>query len=231
MTEHDVWDEGSELSELRELHRDDQMPGGMRERLLRRVRAPSLLSLADISEGVSPGGAARPSWVPAALIGGRRSAGGAGLRRAAYGLGASALVAAGLALWISGPSPSLGVVPQQEPADSANARQLGRDRVQPSGDPNQAEMRVVGWFIPESLAHLAVLPPDQQGGCRYVFGLRPLASNSNVVLRVESAQCLLPDPLISPGGACVKVTADGYLGDDGHLEASRLTAVPARCPP
>jgi hypothetical protein len=132
------------------------------------------------------------------------------------------------------PTLQLGVEPQHMPSDAAALSQQARSargQGQTAGDPNQAEMRVVGWLIPDSLAHLAVLPPNQQGGCRYVFGLRPLASASDAVLRVESAQCVLPEPIIDAAGSCVKVTADGYLGDDGHLEVSRLSAVSARCPP
>jgi hypothetical protein len=235
MTEHDVWDEGSELSELRELHRQDRMPADLRERLIRRVRAPSSLAHDDAGhDGVDASSEeqARPRAVPALLGESRRSARGASSRRAAYGLGASALVAAAVALSIGTPSLRFGAEPQRASLDSKALSELvheSNDQAA-SGDPNQAEMRVVGWLIVDSLRRLDA-PPEPGAGCRYGFRLSPLSSASNAVLRVETGRCSLPEPLINAGGSCVKVTANGYLGDDGHLEASRVMAEYVHCQP
>ena len=66
--------------------------------------------------------------------------------------------------------------------------------------------------------------------CRQGFQLSPLTAGSNAVLRVEYAQCALPSAMVESAG-CVKITADGYLEEDGHLEASRVSAEEVHCQP
>jgi hypothetical protein len=256
MTDHDVWDEGSELSELRELHRQDRMPADVRERLMRRVRSPSSMAQdgASAADVVSPERQERPSWPSAAngwleeqtgrsradsrapdpegadpesiepKVGARK---GARSRRLAYGLGASALaVAAALALSIGAPSMPVGIEPERAAREPATTNEPART----SGDPNNAEMRVVGWLIPGSVKRVAESSPALGETCRYGFRLSPLSAASNAVLRVEYGHCPLPEALLV-GGGCVKITADGYLGDDGHLEASWVMAEDVHCQP
>jgi hypothetical protein len=248
MTEQDVWDEGSELSELRELHRQDRMPSDVRERLLRFAQTPSGAAHGVGLAGVDAVDAsleqqARPSW-PAPQAAHRRPLPGARFRRTAYALGASALVAAGVALAVGGTSLRFGGEPEHVSADGITRDTITLDSEAPrgfrhessgkakpsSGDPNQAELRVVGWLIPNSLARVSSAAPDPPEPCRYGFQLSPLTTASNAVLRVEYGQCKLPDALVNSGG-CVKITADGYVADDGHVEASRVLAEAVHCQP
>jgi hypothetical protein len=263
MTLHDDWDEGSELSELRELHRQDRMPADVRERLMRHVRAPSSMAIesAAAADAVWTERQARPSWPPSPANhgmeepwaearagskandpevvdperadpkGGAQRGGaqrGARSRRVVYALGAGALaVAAAMALSIGAPSPHVGV----EPERATREPEVAHEPVRSSGNPNNAEMRVVGWLIPGSVKRVAEPSPELGATCRYGFRLSPLSTASNAVLRVEYGHCPLPEALLGGRGGCVKVTADGYLGDDGHLEASRVSAEDVHCQP
>jgi hypothetical protein len=256
MTEQDVLDEGSELPGLRELHRQDRMPEDVRERLMRRMRMPSAeahagAGLRQVSLDVGPDGGsdkgpdpdpsldldldgvpprlARPRWASSLVEGAEREPG-AHRRRLGWGLGAAALVAAGLALFIGAPALRFGVEPQQAPSDTPISSESaggasGPDRTTPD------ELRVVGWLEQGTLKRLAVPGTEARGACRFGFHLRPLTVDSNAVLRVEYPRCRIPETLANANGGCVKVTAEGRLAADGHLEARRLMAQFVQCQP
>jgi hypothetical protein len=248
MTDLDVLDEGSELPELRELHRQDRMPEDVRERLMRRMRMPSAQARADaelrqagadtgFESGRDPGTdadgvprkLARPRWAPSLVEGTEREPG-AHRRRLGWGLGAAALVAAGMALFIGAPALRFGVEPREPPSDTP----ISSESAGGASAPDRTiadELRVVGWLEQGSLKSLAVPGTEARGACRFGFRLRPLTVDSNAVLRVEYPRCRIPEALTNPNGGCVKVTAEGRVAADGHLEAKRVMAQFVQCQP
>jgi hypothetical protein len=252
MTEQDVLDEGSELPGLRELHRQDRMPEDVRERLMRRMRMPSAEAGADAGgkpvgpdpgpelgfkrggerdrdvDGVTPR-LARPRWAPSSVEGAERQPG-ALRRRLGWGLGAAALVAAGMALFIGAPALRFGVEPQHAPSDTPISSESAGGASSPDRT-TPGELRVVGWLEQGSLKRLPIPGKDARGACRFGFRLRPLTVDSNAVLRVEYPRCRIPETLTDASGGCVKVTAEGRLAADGHLEAKRVVGQLVQCQP
>jgi cytochrome c-type biogenesis protein CcmE len=171
---------------------------------------------------------ARPRWA-SSLVEGAGRVPGVHRRRLGWGLGAAALVAAGMALFIGAPALRFGVEPQaasDTPISSESAGGAsGPDRTIPD------ELRVVGWLEQGSLKRLAVPGTEARGACRFGFHLRPLTVDSNAVLRVEYPRCRIPETLANANGGCVKVTAEGRLAADGHLEAKRVMAQFVQCQP
>lgn len=247
MTEHDEFSDGSELEELRELHRQDRMPADVRRRLLWRWRNPNaradgidggdaplgFAGQSPHSEGARLDAAVPPAAVPPAalldaVVPDAARARPRRLRPVAYAFAASALMAVAALIAVGGLGPRSGVERELVTIDP-EAPRAPNERARPSGNPSQAEMRVVGWLIPKSLRRIPSTT-DPYLPCRYGFQLSPLTSASNAVLRVEYAHCGLPDAMVA-GAGCVKITADGYLDDDGHVEASRVLAEEVHCQP
>lgn len=246
MNEQDVFDEASELPELRELHRQDRMPEDVRERLMRRMRMPSAQARADAglrevvgagADGGSGDGEAdalaprrlTPRWAASLAEGAEREPG-AHRRRLGWALGAAALVVTGMALFIGAPTARWGLEPEHAPSDThisseSSGGASAPDRTAPD------ELRVVGWLEHGSLKRLQVPSTEARGACRFGFRLRPLTVDSNAVLRVEYPRCRIPESLTDANGGCVKVTAEGRLAADGHLDAKRLMAQLVQCQP
>jgi hypothetical protein len=186
-------------------------------------------------------GLARASWSPltsdpldtivrdrAPSDASRTKRGRAQLRPAVYALAAGALMAGAALVAIGDAGPQLAVERELVTFDS-EAPRTQNQRARPSGDPNRAEMRIVGWLIPNTL-HRLPSTTDPWIPCRHGFQLSPLTTASNAVLRVEYPHCGLPDAMVGSAG-CVKITADGYLEEDGHVEASRVLAEEVHCQP
>jgi hypothetical protein len=230
MSEHDESSDGSELDELRELHRQDRMPAEVRRRLVWRWRSPN--ARADALDGSA--GAERETGFdagppdPGLPNAGRARRERPRLRPVAYALAASALMAAAALIAVGRTGSHLGVERELVTLDP-EAPRTTNTRAKPSGDPNQAEMRVVGWLIPNSLRRMPSTT-DPWMPCRYGFQLSPLMTASNAILRIEYAQCGLPSAMVGSAG-CVKITADGYIEEDGHVEASRVSAEEVHCQP
>lgn len=63
--------------------------------------------------------------------------------------------------------------------------------------------------------------------CEYRFMLQKAGEKNSEPLKVQYAQCVVPDTFRDVKGVEVEVTAEGRLAPDGHLEA---TTIFAKCP-
>jgi cytochrome c-type biogenesis protein CcmE len=63
--------------------------------------------------------------------------------------------------------------------------------------------------------------------CEYNFMMQKAGVKGSEPLKVQYAQCVVPDTFRDVKGVEVEVTAEGRLAADGHLEASKIFA---KCP-
>lgn len=63
--------------------------------------------------------------------------------------------------------------------------------------------------------------------CEYRFMMQKAGVTGSEPLKVQYAQCVVPDTFRDVKGVEVEVTAEGRLAEDGHLEASKIFA---KCP-
>jgi cytochrome c-type biogenesis protein CcmE len=63
--------------------------------------------------------------------------------------------------------------------------------------------------------------------CEYNFMMQKAGVKGVEPLKVQYAQCVVPDTFRDVKGVEVEVTAEGRLAEDGHLEASKIFA---KCP-
>lgn len=63
--------------------------------------------------------------------------------------------------------------------------------------------------------------------CEYRFMMQKAGVQGAEPLKVQYAQCVVPDTFRDVKGVEVEVTAEGRLAEDGHLEASKIFA---KCP-
>lgn len=63
--------------------------------------------------------------------------------------------------------------------------------------------------------------------CEYRFMIQKAGAKNSEPLKVQYAQCVVPDTFRDVKGVEVEVTAEGRLAADGHLEASTIFA---KCP-
>jgi hypothetical protein len=224
--EHDTFDDGSELLELRELHHDDRMPADMRERVLGRAQlrpapprsAPGLPDFASAALTAAAGESAEPPWNQASRATARRP------RLGRWLAGAALAAAAALALWLRMPTDPIALESEHPAPLELVARPYSSDELRALGvEPGSSEVRVTGMLVPGSLTRLPPLPPHQRIRCGYHFHLRQPGAAGGDGIHVEYARCRAPEQLIDDGATCVEVSATGLLRVDGHLDATRIT--------
>jgi cytochrome c-type biogenesis protein CcmE len=84
----------------------------------------------------------------------------------------------------------------------------------------ERQVRVQGMLVSGTLTRR-----DQP--CEYRFLLQKAGEKNSEPLKVQYAQCVVPDTFRDVKGVEVEVTAEGRLAADGHLEASTIFA---KCP-
>lgn len=84
----------------------------------------------------------------------------------------------------------------------------------------ERQVRVQGMLVSGTLTRR-----DQP--CEYRFLMQKAGATSGEPLKVQYAQCVVPDTFRDVKGVEVEVTAEGRLAADGHLEASTIFA---KCP-
>jgi cytochrome c-type biogenesis protein CcmE len=82
------------------------------------------------------------------------------------------------------------------------------------------QVRVQGILVPGTLVR-------RDEPCEHRFMIRKQDAKNSEPLKVQYAQCVVPDTFREVAGVDVEVTAEGRLAADGHLEASKIFA---KCP-
>lgn len=82
------------------------------------------------------------------------------------------------------------------------------------------QVRVQGILVPGTLVR-------RDEPCEHRFMIRKAGAKGAEPLKVQYAQCVVPDTFREVEGVEVEVTAEGRLAEDGHLEASKIFA---KCP-
>lgn len=82
------------------------------------------------------------------------------------------------------------------------------------------QVRVQGILVPGTLVR-------RDEPCEHRFMIQKAGVKNAEPLKVQYAQCVVPDTFREVQGVEVEVTAEGRLAEDGHLEASKIFA---KCP-
>jgi cytochrome c-type biogenesis protein CcmE len=89
-----------------------------------------------------------------------------------------------------------------------------------AGELGERQVRVQGMLVSGTLTR-------RDEPCEYRFLMQKAGAQSGAPLKVQYAQCIVPDTFRDVKGVEVEVTAEGRLAEDGHLEASKIFA---KCP-
>ena len=89
-----------------------------------------------------------------------------------------------------------------------------------AADLGERQLRVQGMLVSGTLSR-------RDEPCEYRFFMKKAGATSGEPLKVQYAQCVVPDTFRDVKGVEVEVTAEGRLAEDGHLEASKIFA---KCP-
>jgi cytochrome c-type biogenesis protein CcmE len=89
-----------------------------------------------------------------------------------------------------------------------------------AADLGERQVRVQGILVPGTLVR-------RDEPCEHRFMIQKQGATGSEPLAVTYAQCVVPDTFREVKGVEVEVTAEGRLGEDGHLEASKIFA---KCP-
>jgi cytochrome c-type biogenesis protein CcmE len=89
-----------------------------------------------------------------------------------------------------------------------------------AADLGDRQVRVQGILVPGTLVR-------RDEPCEHRFMMQKSGIKGAEPLSVTYAQCVVPDTFREVKGVEVEVTAEGRLGEDGHLEASKIFA---KCP-
>jgi cytochrome c-type biogenesis protein CcmE len=89
-----------------------------------------------------------------------------------------------------------------------------------AADLGERQVRVQGILVPGTLVR-------RDEPCEHRFMIQKQGAKGSEPLAVTYAQCVVPDTFREVKGVEVEVTAEGRLGEDGHLEASKIFA---KCP-
>lgn len=89
-----------------------------------------------------------------------------------------------------------------------------------SADLGDRQLRVQGMLVSGTLTR-------RDEPCEYRFMMQKAGVKGSEPLKVQYAQCIVPDTFRDVKGVEVEVTAEGRLAEDGHLEASKIFA---KCP-
>jgi len=89
-----------------------------------------------------------------------------------------------------------------------------------AADLGERQVRVQGMLVSGTLSR-------RDEPCEYRFMMQKAGVKGAEPLKVQYAQCIVPDTFRDVKGVEVEVTAEGRLAEDGHLEASKIFA---KCP-
>jgi|SRR5688572_11401316 len=89
-----------------------------------------------------------------------------------------------------------------------------------AADLGERQVRVQGMLVSGTLER-------RDEPCEYRFMMQKAGVHGAEPLKVQYAQCVVPDTFRDVKGVEVEVTAEGRLAEDGHLEASKIFA---KCP-
>jgi cytochrome c-type biogenesis protein CcmE len=89
-----------------------------------------------------------------------------------------------------------------------------------AGELGDRQVRVQGILVPGTLVR-------RDEPCEHRFMIQKQGVKNSEPLKVQYAQCVVPDTFREVAGVEVEVTAEGRLAEDGHLEASKIFA---KCP-
>ena len=89
-----------------------------------------------------------------------------------------------------------------------------------AADLGDRQVRVQGMLVSGTLTR-------RDEPCEYRFMMQKAGVQGAEPLKVQYAQCVVPDTFRDVKGVEVEVTAEGRLAEDGHLEASKIFA---KCP-
>jgi len=89
-----------------------------------------------------------------------------------------------------------------------------------AADLGERQVRVQGMLVSGTLTR-------RDEPCEYRFMMQKAGVHGAEPLKVQYAQCVVPDTFRDVKGVEVEVTAEGRLAEDGHLEASKIFA---KCP-
>jgi cytochrome c-type biogenesis protein CcmE len=89
-----------------------------------------------------------------------------------------------------------------------------------AADLGDRQVRVQGMLVSGTLTR-------RDEPCEYRFMMQKAGVQGAEALKVQYAQCVVPDTFRDVKGVEVEVTAEGRLAEDGHLEASKIFA---KCP-
>jgi cytochrome c-type biogenesis protein CcmE len=89
-----------------------------------------------------------------------------------------------------------------------------------AGELGERQLRVQGMLVSGTLTR-------RDEPCEYNFMMQKAGVHGAEPLKVQYAQCVVPDTFRDVKGVEVEVTAEGRLAEDGHLEATKIFA---KCP-
>jgi cytochrome c-type biogenesis protein CcmE len=89
-----------------------------------------------------------------------------------------------------------------------------------AGELKDRSLRVQGMLVSGTLTR-------RDEPCEYNFMMQKSGVQGAEPLKVQYAQCVVPDTFRDVKGVEVEVTAEGRLAEDGHLEATKIFA---KCP-
>jgi cytochrome c-type biogenesis protein CcmE len=89
-----------------------------------------------------------------------------------------------------------------------------------AADIGDRQVRVQGILVPGTLVR-------RDEPCEHRFMMQKQGVKNAEPLKVQYAQCVVPDTFREVAGVEVEVTAEGRMAEDGHLEASKIFA---KCP-
>jgi cytochrome c-type biogenesis protein CcmE len=89
-----------------------------------------------------------------------------------------------------------------------------------AADLGERQLRVQGMLVSGTLER-------RDEPCEYRFMMQKAGVKGAEPLKVQYAQCVVPDTFRDVKGVEVEVTAEGRLAEDGHLEATKIFA---KCP-
>ena len=89
-----------------------------------------------------------------------------------------------------------------------------------AADLGERQVRVQGMLVSGTLTR-------RDSPCEYRFFMEKAGAKGSEPLKVQYAQCVVPDTFRDVKGVEVEVMAEGRLAPDGHLEATKIFA---KCP-
>jgi cytochrome c-type biogenesis protein CcmE len=183
---------------VRDAEADDSSPGASNAAVAASPTGRAVAARAGARGGVVPGDAARPVVADAEE------------QKRSWGLLAGLIaVGAGVLLFVFNSGEDAVVYSYQVDELKAQTADLGARQV-----------RVQGILVPGTLVR-------RDEPCEHRFMMQKQGVKNAEPLKVQYAQCVVPDTFREVAGVEVEVTAEGRMAEDGHLEASKIFA---KCP-